>query len=108
VRAPELGSLSREEAASLVGFAPFDDDSGGYRGQRHIKGGRSRLRKSIYAAAFPAAFKWNPQLVAFYQRLTRAGKPHKLALVACARKLFIYVNAVLARDSEWVPRPAVN
>jgi len=57
---PEIGSLSREEATALAGLAPYDDDSGTRTGQRHIAGGRERLRTSLYAAALPAAFKWNP------------------------------------------------
>jgi transposase len=105
VRMPELGRLSREEAAALAGLAPYDDDSGGRRGTRHIAGGRARLRKSLYAAALPAAFHWNPALVGFYQRLVKAGKPHTLALVACARKLLTFVNAVLARGTKWIAQP---
>ena len=59
IRMPELGQVSREEAAALAGLAPFDDDSGTHKGQRHIAGGRGRLRRSLYAAALPAAFRWN-------------------------------------------------
>jgi transposase len=103
IRIPELGTLSREQAAALAGLAPFDDDSGKRKGSRHIQGGRRRPRKNLYAAALPAAFKWNQPLVDFYGRLRAAGKPHKLALVACARKLVIFANAVLARGSEWTP-----
>lgn len=108
VRMPEIGRLTREQAASLVGLAPFDDDSGAHEGIRHVEGGRERLRKSIYTAAFPAAMHWSPELMAFYRRLTAAGKPHKVALVACARKLIIFVNAVVARGRPWVSktRPA--
>jgi len=102
VHMPELGTLSREEAASLAGLAPFDDDSAERRGQRHIFGGRHRLRRSLYAAALPAAFYWNTALMAIYKRLIAAGKPHKLALVACARKLLIYANAVLERGTPWM------
>lgn len=102
VHMPELGMLTREEAGSLAGLAPFDDDSAQRRGQRHIFGGRHRLRRSLYAAALPAAFHWNSALTALYKRLTQAGKPHKLALVACARKLIIYANTVLARGTPWV------
>lgn len=101
VRMPELGALSREQAAALAGLAPFDDDSGKRHGMRRIAGGRARLRKSLYAAALPAAFQWNPALVDLYQRLTRAGKPHKVALVACARKLLIFANAVVQRGTPW-------
>lgn len=105
VRMPELGRVSREEAAALAGLAPFDDDSGGHRGQRHIAGGRARLRRSLYAAAFSAAFHWNPALKAFYARLTAAGKHHTAALVACARKLIIYANTVVQRGTPWQPLP---
>lgn len=107
VHMPELGTLTREEATSLAGLAPFDDDSAGRSGQRHIWGGRHRLRRSLYAAALPAAFHWNGALIALYKRLTAAAKPHKVALVACARKLIIYANTVLERGSPWtVPAPA--
>jgi transposase len=71
VRMPELGRASREEIAALAGLAPFDADGGGHHGQRHIAGGRARLRRSLYAAALAAAFHWNPPLKAFYARLWR-------------------------------------
>jgi transposase len=102
IRMPEIGSLSREKAAALAGLAPYDDDSGDHHGQRHIAGGRQRLRNSLFAAALPAAFQWNPQLIALYRRLTAKGKAHKLALIACARKLLLFANAVVARGSPWV------
>jgi transposase len=102
VRMPELGRISREEAAALAGLAPFDDDSGQHKGERHIAGGRGRLRRSLYAAALPAAFRWNPALIDLYVRLTARGKTHKAALVACARKLLIFANAVVERGSPWL------
>jgi transposase len=102
VRMPELGSITREEAAALAGLAPYDDDSGKHKGHRHIAGGRGRVRRAIYAAALPAAFQWNPALVALYKRLTAKGKAHNAALVACARKLVIYANSVVARDQPWI------
>lgn len=102
LRMPELGSISREQAASLAGLAPFNRDSGKQHGARHIHGGRTRLRTSLYAAALPAAFRWNPNLVALYKRLITKGKPHKLALVACARKLLIFLNTVLQRGQPWI------
>jgi transposase len=102
VRMPEIGSLSPEQAAALAGLAPYDQDSGDHRGERHIAGGRKRLRNSLYAAAFPAAFRWNSHLIALYQRITAKGKPHKLALTACARKLLLFANAVVARGSPWL------
>lgn len=101
VRMPEIGSVSREQAAALAGLAPYDDDSGKRAGLRHIAGGRERLRKSLYAASLPAAFKWNPQLMVLYRRLIAAGKTHKVALVACARKLLIFLNTVVARGTPW-------
>ena len=102
---PELGQLTREEAAALAGLAPFDDDSGRHKGERHIAGGRQRLRRSLYAAALPAAFRWNPTLVSLYKRLIVRGKSHKVALVACARKLLIMANAVVARATPWQAQP---
>jgi transposase len=106
VRMPEIGRLTREQAAAIVGLAPYDDDSGLRHGSRHIKGGRQRLRQSLYAAALPAVFYWNPQLQAFYKRLLAAGKSHTLALVACARKLIIFVNTVVARGTPWTASAA--
>ncbi len=105
LRMPEIGRLTREQAAALAGLAPYDDDSGERVGARHIAGGRQRLRTSLYCAALPAAFRWNRQLIALYRRLIAAGKPHKLALIACARKLLIYVNTVIARGTPWVEQP---
>ncbi|MVT64947.1 IS110 family transposase [Bradyrhizobium pachyrhizi] len=83
---PELGRVSREEAAALAGLAPFDNDSGQHRGQRRIAGGRARLRRSLFAAALPAAFRWNKALVALYTRLTAAGKAHNAALIATGHR----------------------
>ena len=110
VRMPEIGRLTREQAASLAGLAPFDDESGTHVGIRHIAGGRERLRGSLYKASLSAAFHWNPQLIALYQRLIAAGKLHKVALIACARKLLIFVNTVVERGTPWVSNraPAVR
>ena len=106
IRLPELGQITREQAASLAGLAPFVHDSGEHKGERHIAGGRHRLRRSVYAATIPAAFFHNHQLIAFYRRLVAAGKPPKLALIACARKLVIYANTVLARGTPWAKQNA--
>jgi transposase len=103
VHLPELGTLSREEVAALVGVAPFNRDSGRHTGERHIAGGRARLRKSLFAAAQAAAQRWNSALVALYERLRAKGKAHKPAIIACVRKLAIYANAVLARGTPWIP-----
>ena len=106
VRIPEIGRLSREQVAALVGLAPYDDDSGSRHGHRHISGGRKRVRWGVYAAALPASLLHNPQLMAMYQRLRAAGKEHKVALVACARKLVIFANTVVARGTPWLPQGA--
>jgi transposase len=95
---PELGTLTRGEAASLLGVAPFNHDSGQLKGQRHIAGGRFRLRCALYMAALSAA-RANPILRAFYQRLRAAGKPAKVALTAVMRKLFILLNHLLKNPS---------
>ena len=100
---PELGIADRGQIASLAGLAPYDRDSGSFTGIRRIKGGRPRVRRALYAAALPASFQWNLALKATYRRLRERGKPHKQALVACARKLLIFVNTVLARGSQWQP-----
>lgn len=101
VRMPEIGRLTREQAAALAGLAPFDDDSATHSGIRHVAGGRERLRGALYNAALAAAFHWNPQLIALYKRMTKAGKPHKVAMIACARKLLIFVNTVVERGTPW-------
>lgn len=108
VRMPELGRMTREQAAALVGVAPFNDDTGQTQGQRHIAGGRKRLRRLVFLAAFAGAVRWNPILVALYQRLRAAGKHHTLAIVACARKLVEIANAVLARDTQWTTDKPAN
>ena len=104
IRMPELGRVSREQAAALAGLAPFDDDSGRHKGQRHIAGGRGRLRRSLYAAALPASFRWNKALVDLYGRLTARGTAHNAALIACSRKLLIYANTVVQRGTPWTER----
>ncbi len=107
INMPELGRITREEAASLAGLAPFDCASGQYDGQRHIAGGRADVRTALYAACLPASYRWNPALVAMRERLSQAGKPFKLVMVACARKLLIFANTVLQRGTAWTAeRPA--
>ena len=97
---PELGSLNRREIAALVGVAPLNRDSGAYRGRRSTWGGRSRVRRTLYMAAMSAR-RHNPVIRAFYERLTEAGKPGKVALVACIRKLLTIVNAMLRDGTSW-------
>ena len=98
---PELGKVSREQISALVGVAPYDDDSGERTGERHIAGGRSRVRRALFNAALPASQRWNSALVALYGRLTNSGKAHKKALIACVRKLIIFANAVVQRGTPW-------
>lgn len=100
---PELGQVSDEVAAALVGIAPYDDDSGKRRGERHIKGGRRWVRNAIYMPCLGAATQNNPVLKAFYQRLIANGKEPKVALVACMRKLIVILNTMLARRQKWDP-----
>lgn len=105
VRMPEIGQLTREQVAALAGIAPYDDQSGQRIGARHIQGGRKRLRHALYNAALPASFRWNGHLISLYERLMRAGKTHKCALIACARKLLIFANTVVARGTPWQDAP---
>jgi transposase len=99
---PELGSLTNREAASLLGVAPFDFDSGRFRGQRHIFGGRRKLRDIAYMAALSAT-RHNPVCKAFYERLRAKGKPAKVAIVAVMRKLITTLNAMLKTNQPWKP-----
>lgn len=101
IRMPELGQLGREQAASLAGLAPHLCDTGQFKGERHIYGGRERFRHTAFMAAFAAAMQWNEDLQAFYRRLLAHGKTHTAAIVACARKLVILANAILARGTPW-------
>jgi len=101
IRMPELGSITREAAASLAGMAPVTRQSGRWIGQAHVEGGRKRVGRALFAAAQAACLRWNKSLVALYQRLRKAGKHHNVAIVACARKLIVYANTVLARGKPW-------
>ena len=107
VRMPEMGSLSREKAASLLGVAPFIRQSGRFEGERHVAGGRARPRTALFACA-QAAIKWNPQLAHFYKRLRDNGKHYSCAIMACTRKLAIYINIVLKRQTPWQPECLEN
>src|SRR4029450_10807529 len=97
---PELGRLDRRAIAALVGVAPFNCDSGQHRGQRHIWGGRTAVRGTLYRGALTAT-RHNAVLRAFYRRLREAGKPAKVALVATMRKLLTIVNAMLKHQTHW-------
>lgn len=94
---PELGRLNRKEIAALAGVAPFNRDSGQWRGQRHIEGGRSALRHGLYMATLVAT-RFNPVIRACYQRLLANGKAKKVALIACMRKLLTILNAIVKKQ----------
>ena len=97
---PELGTFNRRQIAALVGVAPFNRDSGTLRGKRTVWGGRARVRTALYIGAMVAS-RFNPVIKDFYQRLLSAGKPKKLALTACMRKLLIILNSMLKNGSSW-------
>jgi transposase len=99
---PELGTLNRKAIAALVGIAPLNCDSGKYRGKRKIWGGRADVRAVIYMATLTAT-RCNPSIRLFYERLLDAGKPTKVALTACMRKLLIILNAMVAQGTYWDP-----
>jgi len=99
---PELGRLNRKEIAALVGVAPLNRDSGTMRGQRTIWGGRAPVRAVLYMAALVAS-KSNPLIRPFYERLVAKGKPKKVALTACMRKLLTILNAMLKHCTTWNP-----
>jgi transposase len=100
---PELGRLNRKEIAALAGLAPFNKDSGQFRGQRHIEGGRSQLRQALYMVTL-AATRFNPAIRTYYQRLLEKGKAKKVALVACMRKLLTILNAMIKKQQPWCPQ----
>ena len=99
---PELGTLDGKQIAALVGVAPMNRDSGIMRGRRSIWGGRSRVRSVLYMGALNAS-RCNPAIRDFYQRLLVAGKPKKVALTACMRKLLIIMNSMVKNDQRWDP-----
>jgi transposase len=98
---PELGQVNDNIAAALLGVAPYDDDSGQRRGNRHIKGGRRKARNLFYMPCMGAATQHNPVLKAFYDRLIAKGKEPKVALTACMRKLIVILNTMIARRQKW-------
>jgi len=102
---PELGQLNRQEISALVGLAPFNRDSGKHQGKRSIGGGRKSVRSVLYMAAL-AARRCNPIIKAFADRLTQHGKPFKVVLTACMRKLLVIVNALVKSGQAWNPKLA--
>lgn len=99
---PELGQLNRQKISALVGVAPFNRDSGKFKGQRKIWGGRAHIRQALYMAALTAT-RCNPVICALYERLTERGKPHKVAMVACMRKMVTILNTMAKSNVHWSP-----
>jgi transposase len=104
---PELGTLNRKQISALAGLAPYNRDSGNWRGQRSIYGGRAMARSALYMSALVGS-KHNPVLRVFYQRLLQAGKRKKVALVACMRKLLTILNVMLKERQAWDPQRAAR
>jgi transposase len=97
---PELGQLNDKQIARLVGVAPLNRDSGQYRGQRQIAGGRTAARCGLYMATM-VAIRFNPVIATFFQRLSDRGKPFKVALIACLHKLLVIINAMIRDNQTW-------
>lgn len=100
---PELGYLTNKEAASLIGVAPFNKESGSYEGQRNIRGGRHKIRTVMYMAMM-SAMQCNPVFKSTYQRLLAAGKPKKTAIIACVRKMIVILNSMVRDGAMWDPK----
>ena len=106
-RLPELGTLNRQKIASLAGVAPWDVQSGPWKGKKRIWGGRSDVRRALYMAAVSARND-NPVIREFAQRLENAGKPFNVVIVACMRKLLVILNTMIRNDTKWQSRPLQN
>ena len=104
---PELGRLNRKQIAALVGVAPINKDSGQYQGKRHIRGGRARVRTVLYMAIM-SAVQSNPKLKRQYNDMKAAGKPPKVALVACMRKMITILNQMVKTGQHWNNELALN
>lgn len=104
-KCPELGRLNRRQIAALVGVAPLANDSGGHRGKRFIWGGRAEVRAVLYMAAI-SAMRCNEAIKRFAERLKKAGKPPKVVIVACMRKLLTIMNSMLRHNTPWAAKIA--
>lgn len=100
---PELGYVNNKQAASLIGVAPFNRESGSYKGKRMIRGGRSQIRTVMYMAMM-SAIQCNPKFKAIYQRLVASGKPKKVAIIACIRKMIVVLNSMVREGVMWNPK----
>jgi transposase len=99
---PELGYINSKEAAALIGVAPMNKESGRYQGQRKIRGGRPQIRTVMYMAMM-SAMQCNPVFKAMYQRLLKAGKSKKTAIIACVRKMIVILNSMVRDGVHWNP-----
>lgn len=104
---PELGTISNKQAAALIGVAPFNRESGSYKGQRRIRGGRYQVRTVMFMAMM-SAIQCNPVFKAKYQQLVAQGKPKKLAIIACVRKMIVILNFMLREGAHWDPEYVKN
>ena len=104
---PELGTLNRKQIAALAGLAPFNRDSGRFRGQRSCWGGRATVRTALYMATL-SAIRHNPVIGAFHGRLIGLGKPPKVAITACMRKFLVILNAMVKNNTPWQPQTLQN
>ncbi|MCX7170942.1 MAG: transposase [Proteobacteria bacterium] len=102
-KCPELGTLNRREIAKLVGVAPLADDSGKHRGKRFVWGGRAEVRSVLYMATL-SAMNCNGVIKAFAERLKKVGKPAKVVIVACMRKLLTIMNVMIKNNAPWNPK----
>ena len=99
---PEITRIGRKQLAFLVGVAPFNRDSGRFRGQRHITAGRAKIRKVLYCAMRPC-LRWNSTVRNWFEHFLSSGKPYKVAVVACMRKLLMVLRAMLISQRRWHP-----
>ena len=102
---PELGTIGAKPLSALIGVAPLNKDSGQFKGKRAVWGGRSNVRSVLYMAAM-SAIRFNPEIKTFYARLRQSGKPHKLAMTACMRKIIIILNSMIKHHTYWRPSMA--
>ena len=97
---PELGTISNKQAAALIGVAPFNKESGSYKGTRRIRGGRYKVRTVMFMAMM-SAIQCNPVFKQKYEQLLAQGKPKKLAIIACVRKMIVVLNSMLRNGAKW-------
>ena len=104
---PELGRINRKQIAALAGVAPYNRDSGRYRGQRHISGGRGKVRHALYAS-MRATLQWNETVRGWFDHLRASGKAYKAAVIACVRKLLTIINSMVKNGRMWEPKQQIS